>query len=129
VLLVAAVCGQALFLATRADIARRRWVLITWVSVTLMTPFLLEAAGIFKRTWEMTSVGLVTQGTIVNTVARTDVYFLAIGQTALAIAVSLFAITTTRAREQAQRKAHIQAWHLRQLIPRGAPRSTSSGDS
>jgi serine/threonine-protein kinase len=128
VLLVAAVCGQALFLATRADIARRRWVLIVWVTVTLLTPFLLEAAGIFERTWQMTSDGLVTKGTIVNTVAKVDVVFLAIGQTALAIAVSVFAITTTRAREQAQRNAHIQAWHLRQLIPRGSPRSTSVGD-
>jgi serine/threonine-protein kinase len=128
VLLVAAVCGQALFLATRADIARRRWVLIVWVTVTLLTPFLLEAAGIFERTWQMTSDGLVTKGTIVNTVAKVDVLFLAIGQTALAIAVSVFAITTTRAREQAQRNAHIQAWHLRQLIPRGSPRSTSVGD-
>jgi serine/threonine-protein kinase len=128
VLLVAAVCGQALFLATRADIARRRWVLIAWVAVTLLAPFVLEAVGIFARTWEMTSAGLVTKGTIVNTVQKTDVFFLAIGQTALAIAISVFAMTTTRAREQAQRKAHIQAWHLRQLIPRGSPRSTSAGD-
>jgi serine/threonine-protein kinase len=125
VLLVAAVCGQAVALASRADIARRRWLMIGWVAVSLLAPFVLEYTGVLAPTWTMTDHGLAVHGEIINAVHSRDIFFLAIGQTALAVAVTAFALTTTRAREQAQRRAHIQAWHLGQLIPRGQKRPQS----
>jgi serine/threonine-protein kinase len=119
VLLVACVCGQAVALASRADIARRKWMLIGWVTVSLIAPFVLEYAGVLEPTWTMTSQGLIVHGSVIHTVYSRDILFLVLGQTALAIAVTALALTTTRSREQAQRRAHIQAWHLARLIPRG----------
>jgi eukaryotic-like serine/threonine-protein kinase len=125
VLLVGLVCGQTLALATRSAIARRPYTLVAWIAITLLTPVVLEATGLIPTTWHMTSEGLVAKGTILDTVRHIDVVSLAIGQVALACVVGFFAMATTRAREDAQRRAHIQAWHLQQLIPRAAQRATA----
>ena len=121
VLVAAVVCGQAVALATRRDIALRPWVLFVWIIAVLATPVLLEYFWIIDRTWTMTPAGILTKGVVIETTRDIDVLFLSIGQIGIAIAVSVFAISTTRAREQAHRRAHIQAWHMHQLIPRGAP--------
>ena len=120
VLMVGLVCGQALALSTRADVARRPLLLVAWVAVALNTPIVLEYAGLIDGTWHMTPEGLVSKGTIIDTVHEIDAAMLALGQTMLACVIAFFAMSTTRAREEAQRRAHIQAWHLKQLVPRGA---------
>ncbi len=119
VLTAAAVCGQVVALSTRRDIANRRWTLVAWIAAALLVPVVLEYFHVIERTWRMTPGGLLTKGMVVDTVDDRDVLFLALGQTALAIAVGIFAMATTRAREEAQRRAHIQAWHMQQMIPRG----------
>jgi eukaryotic-like serine/threonine-protein kinase len=120
VLIAAFVCGQAVALATRRDIAKRPWTLIVWVIAVMTTPITLEYLGVIERTWTMTPDGILTKGVIIETVHEIDALFLTLGQMAIAVAVSIFAMSTTRAREQAQRRAHIQAWHMQQMIPRGA---------
>jgi hypothetical protein len=119
VLTAALVCGQVFALATRRDISDHPWILIAWVAAALLTPVALEYLRIIERTWTMTPDGLLTMGRVLKTVHERDILFLAVGQTALAIAVAIFAMSITRAREAAQRRAHIQAWHMEQLIPRG----------
>jgi serine/threonine-protein kinase len=123
VLTAALVCGQTLALSTRSEVANRPWILAAWVACALLVPVGLELAGIFESTWTMTPHGLLTKGTILDTTRPIDVVPLAIGQTLLAIVVGWFAMSITRAREEAQRRAYIQAWHLEQLVPRGALRS------
>lgn len=118
VLTAALVCGQVVALSTRRDLARKPRMMITWVALTLIGPVVLEYFHVLERTWTMTSEGLLTRGMVVETVNDRDVFFLAIGQTALAIAVSIFSMSTTRAREEAHRRSHIQAWHMQQMIPR-----------
>jgi eukaryotic-like serine/threonine-protein kinase len=125
VLFVGLVCGQTIALATRSEIARRPMLLVGWIAVTLLAPVVLEYTGVIPSTWHMTAEGIVSKGTILDTVKDVDVVSLALGQTALACVVGFFAMATTRAREDAQRRAHIQAWHLQQLIPRAAQRATS----
>ena len=71
----------------------------------------------------MTPEGIVSHGTIMHTVRDSDVVVLAFSQTALALVVGLFAMSVTRAREAAQRRAFIQAWHLQQLVPKQARES------
>jgi serine/threonine-protein kinase len=124
VLTVGLVSGQTLALATRSAIARRLWVLVTWIVVTLMTPIVLEYTGVIEPTWEMTPRGLLSHGAILDTIHKSDVWALAAGQVALACVVGIFVTAITRAREDAQRRAHIQAWHLQQLIPRAAQRAS-----
>lgn len=119
ILSAAVVCGQALALASRGQIAHRPWLLVMWIIVTLSVPVALEYFGVIERTWWMSDQGITNQGTVIRTVRELDALFLLLGEIALAIVVGMFSLSTTRAREEAQRRAHIQAWHLQQLIPRG----------
>ncbi|HEY5948646.1 MAG TPA: serine/threonine-protein kinase [Kofleriaceae bacterium] len=125
VLTVGLVCGQTLALATREGIAKRPALLVGWIAVTLLAPVTLEWFGLIEPTWHMSPRGLVSHGAILDTVREVDVLALAAGQVALACVVGIFAMATTRAREDAQRRAHIQAWQLQQLIPRAARRNES----
>ncbi|HEY5923571.1 MAG TPA: protein kinase [Kofleriaceae bacterium] len=126
VLTVGLVCGQTLALSARSQLARRPWLLFGWIVIALMTPIVLESVGLIDRTWTMTPHGLLSKGTILDTVRNLDVVSLALGQAALACVVGFVAMATTRAREDAQRRAHIQAWHLQQLVPRAARRATTT---
>jgi serine/threonine protein kinase len=120
ILCVGLVCGQTLALATRPSLAQRPIVLVTWIALALLTPVSLEWWGLIEPTWWMNPEGIVSKGTILDTIRNVDVIALSLGQVALAIVVGLYAMSTTRARADAQRRAHIQAWHLQQLIPRAA---------
>jgi eukaryotic-like serine/threonine-protein kinase len=118
VLTVGLVAGQTLALSSRSFLARNRHWMILWIFVALMTPVALEWFGILEPTWQMTPQGFLVHGTILKTTHLRDVGVLAFSQVALAVVVGLFAMSITRAREDAQRRAHIQAWHLQQLLPR-----------
>ena len=122
VLGAALVCGQALGLAARSRVAKKPWLLVLWIVVTMLLPFALEYFGALPRTWWMKPDGLLSRGTILHTGGDLDALFVAISQTVLVMVVGFFSLSITRARETAQRKAHIQAWHLHQLIPRASVR-------
>ena len=115
VLGAACVCGQTLALSARSKPAT----LAIWTIVTMCVPVALEYFGVIERTWWMRPEGMLTNGAVLETTRDLDVLFLLLGQTTLALVVGFFALSTSRARAEAQRKAHIQAWHLQQLIPRG----------
>jgi hypothetical protein len=51
-----------------------------------------------------------------------DYWSLIGGQVALALVIVQFVLAMTRQRRAAQRRSHIQAWHLQQLIPGGSTR-------
>jgi serine/threonine-protein kinase len=118
VLTIGLVAGQTLALSSRSWMARNRKWMMVWIFFALMTPFALEWFGILESTWHIGERGLWVSGTILDTTHERDVVVLAFSQVALAIVVGLFAMSITRAREGAQRRAHIQAWHLHQLLPR-----------
>ena len=120
VLTVGLVCGQTLALSSRQWVAAHRWAMLGWITLAMLTPISLEALGLIQPTWQMTRQGLLVNGTIIQTTGMRDVAVLAVSQTALAAVVGLFAMSITRAREEAQRKAHIQAWHLQQLLPQAS---------
>jgi serine/threonine-protein kinase len=120
VLTVGLVCGQALALATGSAVARRPWLIVAWILVTLNAPIVLEYLGVIEPTWFMTPDGFLSKGQVIETLREIDIFTLALGQSALACVVGVFAMASTRGREEAQRRAFIQAWHLQQLIPRAA---------
>ena len=123
ILTMGLICGQTLALTSRAFVARHRWPMLVWIAAATLIPFGLEWFQVIERTWAMTPDGMISQGSILETNREVDVIVLAFSQTALAIVVGLFAMSVTRAREDAQRKAHIQAWHLQQLLPKQARES------
>jgi len=74
--------------------------------------------------WHLTSQGLVMTSAIFESETAGGVLLLTVGQILLVIIACMFGVASTRATQDAKRKAHTQAWHFEQLIPRG--RTTGS---
>ena len=62
--------------------------------------------------------GLVSWGNLVDSRTTADFAMSLLGAAALIVLTGRFAIGITRARLAAQRHVQIQAWQLRQLLPR-----------
>jgi serine/threonine-protein kinase len=111
-------CGIVLGLTAIPSLAGRPWLVVAWIAMTVIAPSVLEAVGLFEPTsWidgdTMTIRSAVLHGSspTIETVAlvAAHVVFISMG--------ALFARTTSRDRRAAERRLHIQAWHLRQLLP------------
>jgi serine/threonine-protein kinase len=113
------VCGMLLALSTHHLLETRRWVLATWAATALVTPLVLEWVGVFAPTYRLTPEGVVTFSSIVRTRGPLDLAALICGQTLLGVVVALYATAFARTTRDAQRRAHRQAWHLEQMLPKG----------
>jgi serine/threonine protein kinase len=125
VLLPMLVCGQMLALSTHAWVEERKWVLVAWSTLAIFTPLVLEYLGVLQSTYQFTGASIITHGTIVHAgEATADQLSLLFGQAALAVVVALYAAAFSRTTRNAQRRAHRQAWHLQQMLPRGTSQLT-----
>jgi serine/threonine-protein kinase len=116
--------GIALGLIATSALIGRPWIVIAWLGLAMVAPIGLEAAGLFARTWWFDGDTLQIHSAVVHgsDVAR-EVALIAAHLLFIAMAV-LFAHATHRDRRDAERRLHIQAWHLRHLLPdraRAAP--------
>ena len=95
----------------------RWWVLGLLVSTGAIVPWLLELAGIFERTMKGVDGQLVLYNERSELLMPQSEIALALYTIALVIMVGAVARTTARTLREARRIAHLQAWHLRQLVP------------
>jgi serine/threonine-protein kinase len=114
-------CGIAIAIGSHRAVADRPWIAIAWLVVAIALPVALELAGVLASTWRLGPDGLVSGGTIFDGRSTSDAIGILLGTVALAVVVGRFALSLTRARRRAQRTAHVQAWHLGQLLPRRGP--------
>ncbi|HEY0192698.1 MAG TPA: hypothetical protein VGC42_16375 [Kofleriaceae bacterium] len=112
-------CGIGLGLSSIPWLARRPWVILAWIVLATCAPVALEALGAFRVTWWYDGDSIKIQSAMLHGINRgfeTAVLLLA-HVTLIAMAGNVVR-TTARDRRAAERKLHIQAWHLRQLLPR-----------
>jgi hypothetical protein len=116
--------GIALGLIASGPLIGRPWIVIGWLSLALVVPIGLEAAGVFARTWWFDGDTLRIRSAVIHgSDAAREVALIAAHVLFIAMAV-LFTRATHRDRRDAERRLHIQAWHLRHLLPdrsRAAP--------
>jgi serine/threonine-protein kinase len=111
------ITGIALGLIATGPLIGRPWIVIAWVIAALVVPIALEATGVFTPTWWFDGDSIRVRSAVLygsNTVL--EVMLIAANVLFIAGAV-LFARVTSRDRRAAERRLHIQAWHLRQLLP------------
>jgi len=113
------VCAMLLALSTHHLLERRRWLLSTWAALALVTPLVLEWLGAFAPTYHLTHDGVLMFSSVVGTHGPIDLAGLIFGQTALGVVVARYATGHARTTREAQRRAHRQAWHLEQMLPKG----------
>jgi len=100
----------------------RRWFVILFTAAIVLVPFALEALSILPRTWWMTPEGLLSHGNIFSSRGSSGAATIMIGNLLCALVVGSYARALNRDRRVALRNLHVQAWHLKQLLPRIPPR-------
>ena len=111
------ICGIALGLTATGPLIGRPWIVIAWVVASLVAPIALEAVGVFTRTWWFDGDSIRVRSAVVfGSKAVLEVTLIAANVLFIAMSV-LFYRATSRDRRAAERRLHIQAWHLRQLLP------------
>jgi hypothetical protein len=109
--------GIALSQASRRRLLGRRWVIYAWTAVVLAVPIVLEVSGVLMPTSRMGAEGFVVMGRVFDSHNVVDHYSIMIGSILLALVVVAYATGLAADRYNAQRRLHVQAWHLRQLLP------------
>jgi serine/threonine-protein kinase len=109
--------GIALGLIATGPLVRRPWIVIAWLALALTVPIALEALGTFAPTWWFDGDSIRIRSAVVHgsDVAR-EIALIVAHILFITMAV-MFVRTTSRDRSLAERRLHIQAWHLRHLLP------------
>jgi serine/threonine-protein kinase len=111
------ISGIALGLIATGPLIRRPWIVIAWVVAALVAPIVLEATGVLTPTWWFDADTIRVRSAVVQG-SHTALTVTLVAANVLFIAMSvLFFRATSRDRRAAERRLHIQAWHLRQLLP------------
>ena len=105
-------------LASRPDVARRPLLLVAFGLLGFFLPLALERWGVLPATYAFGHDGLTTWGNILERHPRGALVLVIGGAAAMILLTGRFALGMTRARLAAQRQMHVQAWQLRQLLPR-----------
>ena len=95
----------------------RWWLLGLVMSTGAILPWLLELVGVLERTMKGVDGQLVLYNERSELLMPQSEIALALYTVALVIMVGAVARTTARTLREARRIAHLQAWHLRQLVP------------
>jgi serine/threonine-protein kinase len=111
------ICCALAALTSIPAIADRPWLVMSWTSVTVITPFLCEALGLLPRTWWITSTNMVIAGDLFYARGRDEEIALVITHVLFTLVVGWLAVAISRRRLASQRQLHVQAWHLGQLVP------------
>jgi serine/threonine-protein kinase len=111
------ICGALIAVASHPWNQQRPWTIFAWATTVVGLPFVLEAAGVLERTWLTTEGSLRITSTIYAIHGNAEAAVLITANLAFVLLLGAFALTITRTRRDAERELHIQAWHLRQLIP------------
>ncbi|TMQ06301.1 MAG: hypothetical protein E6J90_46710 [Deltaproteobacteria bacterium] len=109
--------GIAVALMAITPLLRRPWIVIAWIALAMIAPIALEAVGALGRTywWEGDTIRI--RSAVVGGGATTLEIALVVANVLFIAMTALFARATNRDRRTAERRLHIQAWHLRHLLP------------
>jgi serine/threonine-protein kinase len=112
-------CAILIVVTAIPELDGRRWLVIGFSIAMVMLPLVLEWLGVIDQTFDIGS-GFVRSASDIFAM-RGDT----IDKVSLIVAVVLFVVVSgqiayvlNERRRGAQRQLHIQAWHLRQLLPR-----------
>jgi hypothetical protein len=96
----------------------RPWLVMGLVMLAVVVPYLLEYFGLIDSTYLIDHGYLVSRSDIFDMRSNAVDSATLIGANLMFIAVSgVLAYTMNAKRAAAQRQLHIQAWHLRQMLP------------
>jgi serine/threonine-protein kinase len=109
-------CGVLLALASHQHLVPRPGLLLAYGALVVALPFVLEMIGVLPSSLHHTPGGLLTTSTIFQSSINTH-YALIAGNVLFVFVHGLYSSQLGRIVAAAQHKLHVQAWHLRKLLP------------
>ena len=85
--------------------------------LVLLLPLALEWAGVLPRTFWIDEHGITIRSWVIGSDPVGTVVMLVAANLGLVLTVAQMALHLQRAQAAAERQTHLQAWHLRQLVP------------
>ncbi|MBZ0237329.1 MAG: hypothetical protein K8M05_33735 [Deltaproteobacteria bacterium] len=85
--------------------------------LVLLLPLALEWAGVLPRTFWIDESGITIRSWVIGSDPVGTVVVLVAANLGLVLTVAQMALHLQRAQADAERKTHLQSWHLRQLVP------------
>jgi hypothetical protein len=116
--------GILLSFSSNPLIMARRWILLAWGAAAVLLPIALELAGVVPRTFEIVDGSIRITSDFYRLQGGLEEGALILANCGFILIGALFAYGIGTHREDTRRKLHIQAWHLRQLLPNQQPRRT-----
>jgi len=111
------ICASLMQLAATRQIAERLWIIVVWVCVAVLLPFLLEWFHVIDSTYQVHKGVIVSTSRIFDMRTGLDEATLVLANFLFILAAAVVGVFISRRRMTAQRQLQIQAWHLRQLLP------------
>jgi hypothetical protein len=110
-------CIMALSLTSYPQLIDRKWLVVTFLVASWLTPVILEQVGVLQPTWEVVGRSVVLSSHVMAIGGMHTALLLIGSNIATFVVFALFASAVATSRRDAMRRAEIQAWHLRQLLP------------
>jgi eukaryotic-like serine/threonine-protein kinase len=110
-------CGFVLGLSGTPALLARPALVLGWIALSVIAPVALEAAGVLTPTTWFEGDTLVIHSAVIRGTAQVKTIAVIAVQIGLLALAALYARATSRERREAEQRMHIQAWHLRQLLP------------
>jgi eukaryotic-like serine/threonine-protein kinase len=120
ILVPSLLCGTVLAISNSPVLNERRWILYAWMACAASLPSLLEMTGLIEATARVVDDMIVIDSAVLDGGGDATRVALSIANLILLLAIARFAVMLARDRRAAQRSVMIQAWHLRQLLPKDA---------
>ncbi len=112
------ICACLMQLAATRSFNKRLWLMLTWTIAAVMLPFVLEWTGVIHSTYAVTSGFVVSTSDVFDMRHSIDEVVLVCANLVFIVAAALVAVYLNRRRFAAERQLQVQAWHLRQLLPK-----------
>jgi len=110
-------CGVLMGLTTTSWLINRRWLVIVYTAAAFVVPALLEVAGIFETSWEVTDTAIISHSEMLMNGGVVGDVMLFLSNIMFVSIIGLVAIRMHSSAKDAKRKLHVQAWHLNHLLP------------
>jgi serine/threonine-protein kinase len=100
------------------ELAGRPWLILGWSIGAMVLPLVLEWADVIGRTWTVENGVLISGSDIFEMRGNaTQEVTLIVANIVFVAVTGMVCYAINQQRRHAQRQLHIQAWHLRQLLP------------
>jgi serine/threonine-protein kinase len=127
IIVPAVTCIMALSLTSYPQLIDRRWTIVALLVTSWVAPIVLEQLGVLQETWEVVGDNVVLSSHVMGIGGAHTFVLLMFSNVATFVVFVLFASALATSRRDAQQRSEIQAWHLRQLLPRMRSHEATEG--